>query len=506
MTNKSKVKNYKLIAKRKRKIEKRLERKRFKDQQKPVFKNANIRYEMAERTSAITCGGIGAIHKLIRKLGLERTINEHLSLLKLHVPYFESDHILNIAYNVLAGGSCFEDIERMRQDAAYMDGLGAQRIPDPTTEGDFVRRFENEQTILTLQEIINDVREKVWRTQEQFSREKAIIDVDGTIAPTHGECKEGMDISYKGIWGYAPLIVTLANTREPLYLVNRPGNMTSSTDAARWIDRAIERVGGIFKEILIRGDADFSLTRHFDRWDECATFIFGFAAYENVVALAGALPESTWEPLERREKYKVKTKERARPDNVKERIIKERGYKNTRLVCEHVQEFTYRPARCRKTYRIVVLRKNLSVEKGELVLFDDIRYFFYITNDWKMSKEEIVFSANERCDQENVIEQLKNGVRALRMPSGDLYSNWAYMVIAALAWSLKAWYAMMIPEKEHNRHVLKMEFKKFLNNFIMIPCQIVKSGRRLIYRVLNYNRYLETFFKIFEHIQSLTFT
>jgi hypothetical protein len=75
----------------------------------------------------------------------------------------------------------------------------------------------------------------------------------------------------------------------------------------------------------------------------------------------------------------------------------------------------------------------MSVEKGEAVLFDDIRYFFYITNDRKAKRAEVVADANNRCNQENLIEQLKNGVRAMRMPVDDLLSNWAYMVIRAIA-------------------------------------------------------------------------
>ncbi|MCD6395361.1 MAG: hypothetical protein J7M40_17900, partial [Planctomycetes bacterium] len=91
--------------------------------------------------------------------------------------------------------------------------------------------------------------------------------------------------------------------------------------------------------------------------------------------------------------------------------------------------------------------------------------------------ELIVGDANNRCNQENLIEQLKNGVQAMRMPVDNLVSNWAYMVMASLAWNLKAWYALLLPTKGrwHKKHksqkrkVLRMEFKKFRNFFIMLP-------------------------------------
>jgi hypothetical protein len=254
-------------------LEKRLERKHYTNQPKPMFKDSRIYYEIAERTRAIGCSGIGAMHKLACKLRLDREINKNVNLLKFHVPYHESDHVLNIAYNVITGGTCLEDIERLRNDETYMNGLGAERIPDPTTAGDFLRRF-SEDTILDLQETFNTTRKKVWGFQNKSFRKEAIIDIDGTIAGTTGECKEGMDIAYNGIWGYAPLIITLANTKEVLYLVNRPGSRPSSDGAAGWIDRAVSLVDPVFEKIWLRGDTDFSLTQNFDRWDERVGFFF----------------------------------------------------------------------------------------------------------------------------------------------------------------------------------------------------------------------------------------
>ncbi len=95
---------------------------------------------------------------------------------------------------------------------------------------------------------------------------------------------------------------------------------------------------------------------------------------------------------------------------------------------------------------MVVLKKKLVAEQGQLWLFEPDRFFFYITNDRTTPASEVVFLANDRCDQENLIAQLKGGVKALAMPVGDLVSNWAYMVMASLAWSLKAWSALALPE------------------------------------------------------------
>jgi hypothetical protein len=154
---------------------------------------------------------------------------------------------------------------------------------------------------------------------------------------------------------------------------------------------------------------------------------------------------------------------------------------------------------------MVVVRKNLTVEKGERRLFDDIRYLFYVTNDRKTIAAELVFFANKRCDQENVIAQLKSGVNAFRIPSDGLESNWAYMVIAALAWNLKAWYGLVTQEPAVRADILRMEFKRFVTSFIQIPCQIVNTGRRLVYRILAYKGSLTSFLETFDYIRRLRF-
>ena len=494
----------KKLKRRKQRIRYRLRDINWKEQNKPMLSGGNIHYDVADRSRGLAYGGIGGIQMLVRQTGLAKAIDDELQLLKRHLPYFESDHVLNIAYNILCNGDCLEDLERLRNDEVYLDALGAKRIPDPTTAGDFCRRF-TEDDVEALMDVINGVRLGVWRKQPKQFFEEAVIDADGVIAETAGECKEGMNISYKGTWGYHPLVISLANTSEPLYLVNRSGNCTSSNGAARYIDRAIDfcvTVG--FGKILVRGDTDFSQTEHLDRWDDRGVrFIFGINAMRNLAEISDNLPDGLWAPFLRLPKYEVKTEPRRRPVNVREQIVIEREYKNIRLSSEDLAEFEYSPTKCKKTYRIVVLRKNLSVERGEKVLFDDIRYFFYITNDHKSSRAEIVRSANRRCNQENLNEQLKNGVKAMRMPVDNLVSNWAYMVMASLAWTLKAWFALLLPatgrwkqkHKSEKESVLKMEFKKFSNAFIQLPCQIVRTGRKILYRILSWNHWLGVFFR-----------
>lgn len=500
MTSKLLRKSYNL----KRRIGHRLRPMDWEDQARPMLGASNIHYDVATKTRAIDVGGIGAIQLLARRLGLPDAINGKLNLLRKHLPYWESDHVLNIAYNAMCGAQCLEDIELRRNDEAFMDALGAQRIPDPTTAGDFCRRFKPAD-IEILMNVVNDCRLAVWRQQPKPFFEQAIVEADGSVVPTKGECKEGIDFNHhKKQWGYHPLVVTLGNTGEPLFIVNRTGNRPSSEGAAQRFDQSLDlmkRAG--FRRILFRGDTDFSQTVYLDGWHrEGVDFAFGMDASPTLVERAESLDESAWSLLSREPKYDVKTSERQRPENVKDRVVEQREFHNLYLLKEDVAEFQYSPSKCKETYRIVAVRKLISVEQGQQVLFTENKYLFYITNLEDVSAAEVVKLANQRCNQENHVAQLKD-LRALHSPVDTLASNWAYMVMASLAWSLKAWYALLLPVSGRwsERHeaekeaVLKMEFRTFLNEFIRLPTQIVKSGRRIVYRLLRWNRWQHVFLR-----------
>jgi Transposase DDE domain group 1 len=201
------------------------------EREEPMMTAGNIHYELADRVQGLNPGGIGAMLLLAWRIGLIRDIDHNLHLLKRHNPYHESDHVLNIAFNIIAGGKRIEHIELRRNDEVYLDALGAQRLPDPTTEGDFCRRF-SEADVVTLMDAINQTRARVWAQQPSTFFTEAILDVDGTLVGTDAECKQGIDIAYNGIWGYHPLLISLANTAEPLYLINRSGNRPSHEHAA----------------------------------------------------------------------------------------------------------------------------------------------------------------------------------------------------------------------------------------------------------------------------------
>ncbi len=506
--NKAKRELRRRLAREQRAIERRLEAAVAPNEAGPVLGRASIGYELSGRTKGTAQGGMGMVARLVGEVGLPAEIDASVHVLAQHRPYHESDHVLNIAYNALCGGTRLDDIEARRSDGVFLDGLGAAALPDPTTAGDFCRRFD-EGAVLELQEAVNRCRAGVWARQSgSFTAATARIDADATIVGTDGETKAGMDIAYNGTWGYSALVVSLANTAEPLYLGLRGANRPSHEGVVPLYDRAIALCRGAgFTDVLLRGDTDFSLTSQFDRWDgDGVRFVFGYDAKANLVERAADAPEELYHELVGRAERAIATKARTRPANVKDGIVAQRGYKVLRTTAEDIVEFDYRPGKCKKDYRVVALRKNISVARGDNVLFDEYRYFFYITNDRGLTADEVVAEARQRCNQENLIAQLKGGVRALHAPVNTLNANWAYMTMASLAWSIKAWYALLLPVSprwaalhgEQRRRLLTMEFRTFRQAFIDIPCQIVRTARSVRWRVQAWNPWLGSFFRLLD--------
>lgn len=483
------------LRRRKCRIDDRLRDREWEGQALPMFTRTPLHFDLAQRDRALATGGIGVVHELAKQVGLFESIDRRVHVLKAHKPYHESDHALNFAYSALCGGQTIEDLELLRKNEAYLDLLGAQRIPDPTTAGDFCRRFTID-AVAELQAAINESRLRVWARQPEAFFAKATIDFDGTYVATDGERREGVDINYKGEWSYHPLVASLANTREPLEIENRRGNRPSHEGAAEMADRtiALVRKAG-FRSVLLRGDTAFSQSQHLDRWHEDGVeFIFGYAANTPLVMQAANLPNASWTPLKRKKRGSGSELQRSPRENHRKAIVEERGYKNLRLEREDVAEMRYQPSACSREFRMVVLKKTIEVRRGQLELEPETVFFFYITNRDADSPSAVVLQANQRCNQENLLAQLKGGVHSLRAPVDTLVANWAYMVMTAIAWSLKAWLALVLPTKgrwserreEERDRVLKMEFRTFLNWMIRIPAQVLRTGRRTVVRFLGW--------------------
>jgi hypothetical protein len=497
---------YEIIETRKENLGRRLENSK-EYRSRPMFNSGGAIYDISKRTSAIHCGGIGLMHEMANRTDMVEILNGSVRVFKKHRPYFESDHILNMAYNILCGGTCLEDIELLRNNEAYMNALGARRIPDPTTAGDFLRRFRDDD-IHDLSGAIGKINVKMWKKMlSRRAREVGILDIDGKIQETYGECKEGMDVSYNGKWGFSVMLLTEATTGIHTNVINRPGNALSQEEAEQYLESSIATMSEAFGRIMIRGDTAFSLTWKFDEWTERGVdFIFGYDAHPNIEKIAENTGENRWRRLNRINGKKVAIVRRRRKPRVKALVVKRRKYRTLTQNEECVSEFKYRPGKCGQEYRMIAVRKRIGLSRGQAQLFNVYKYFFYITNIKDKTPEKLVRLIMGRCNHENRIEQMANGVRALKMPAAEFNANWAYMLIGALAWNMKAYIGLIIPDKKKASEILRCEFKRFQNALINIPCQILTTGRRIVYRFLNYSPWVEVIFASISRMRALEFT
>lgn len=483
---------------------------------RPVIRNRQVRVAIQERGEVTPYGGLALAHDLAMRLGIDRDINASMYLLKLKLPYFESDHLLTHAYNQYVGGTCIEDIAHLQHSDAVKHLTGACRIPDPSTAGDFLRRF-NRSNLRAFQQVIDHAREKVWRQMPNARKHVATIDMDSTIKPVYGDCKQGADFSYTGKWSYHPLLLTLAETRELLRTLNRPGNAGSADGATEALKEVLPMVQRHFDRVYVRGDSAFYQKAIIA---ECVRRHAGFAlvmdSYAGLIEMAENLPESAWKPFSAHAARKVaatdpRRKTRRKRERVRARKACERNYKTLGTIEQWAAEFNYTiPGGLKtfgldgSTFRVVVKRQLVETRQGQQLLYTDYVYRFIITNipRREMDAAELLCFAYGRCDQENIIEQAKNGIAALRMPTGELLANTAFLMAGQLAWCLRAWLSLLALPKETTR----WEWKWFRQAFVYVAARITQSGRRAKVYFAGCHRFVDHLVIASQRLQCFTFT
>jgi len=484
--------------------------------ERPVIRNRQVRVQIQERGEITPYGGLALAHDLAMRLGIDRDINASLQVLRLHLPYFDSDHLLTHVYNQYVGGSCIEDIAHLQHSDAVRHLTGACRIPDPSTAGDFLRRF-NPSSLRAFQQVIDRAREKVWRQMPNSGKRVATVDMDSTIKPVYGECKQGADFSYTGKWSYHPLLLTLAETRELLRTLNRSGNTASADGAAAALKEVLPMIQRHFGKVYVRGDSAFYQKAIIA---ECVRRHVGFAlvmdSYANLIEMAENLPESAWEPFSAHAAQKVarthpRRKARRKRERVRARKACERGYKTLGTIEQWAAEFNYtlRPGLeefgvVGSTFRVVVKRQLIETRQGQQLLYTDYVYRFIITNipRREMDAAEVLCFAYGRCDQENIIEQAKHGIAALRMPTGELLANAAFLMAGQLAWCLRAWLSLLALPKE----TIRWEWKWFRQAFVYVAARISQGARRAKVYLAGGHRFVDHLIIAAQRLQCFTFS
>lgn len=424
-------------------------------------------------------GGLALVQKLAREVNFSQHIAEHVKVLKVHQGYGESDHLFHLLSAFFAGASCVEDVAQLQSDATYRQLAGVARVSAPSTMGDFLRRFSRSD-LNALKTAIWGMRRDAWKKLKAKTRRWASLDLDSKICSVYGEQKEGADYGYEGTYGYHPEMLSLAETGEWLDVINRSCNRVSGDMAVYLLRRNLPGVQERFHNVCVRGDTKFGRG---DLLLECerhgANVCVGWMATPKLVKLAEALPPEVWKPLERRATAASEgSRTRSKKPNRRRMRARRRGYLDKKLKHEWVAEFSYHPTYKKrpmtKAYRIVVLRKQVEVAK-KTGLFDLFTYRFILTDLPEPNLSKLVHYAHGRSNQENLIEQAKNGLSAFRMPTGQFLANEVWMTVAMLAHNFKSYLCLLALGEDK----LGWEWKRFRFNFLYIVARITRASRQL---------------------------
>ena len=463
--------------------------------------------EVDQRSEVTPYGGLALFAGFVRRFRIAEQLDAAVQLFKVHLPYHESDHILAMVASLFVGGTCLEDQANLQGSEAVRRILGAVRIPDPTTAGDFLRRFEGTGHLAALRAANDAVGGAVGRAvrRRRGKLPLSTVDLDGHYKLLYGVQKQGADFNYKSQWSYHPLVASLAQTGECLAIRNRPGNARSSDGAAEVMDVVLPQLKERGARLLVRGDSDFDRQ---DLRDVCKKH----GAYIAVVGrehtgrpeIAKAIPETAFRPFRPRAWRAVEERvgksgfrARARKPNRRRKRARERNYHELRLVEQQIAEVPYRPTGSSFTYRLIVRRQLIENHKGQQHLFDQYRYRYVIT-DLQGTAEDVIDETYLRCDQENLIQQLGAGLAAWRMPVAEFDGNSAWLEIARLAWNIGKWIALLVLPEETTR----WEWKRFRLAFVHVAAQVLRRSRQVTVRISASHRFHRLLATAHERLQT----
>ncbi len=466
------------------------------EENKSHFSNPPIVVRENRQSPLISYAGIALARDLVSRLGIQSAIDSQLSILKRHKPYHESDHVLNLVYNFLTGGECLSDIERLQDTEGYLKVLGTDCIPDPTTAGDFLVRFQAED-VAGFQRVLDGIQDTSFSLLDRKRKELATVDHDSSIHEVYGKKKEGADYAYENTYSYNVQYVTLAETADVLYQELREGNTYSSAGIKDVLPGILERVGRHFRHLRFRADSasyDKDIVKVCDEGG--AEFFISADQTQRLVREVLSIEEEGWKSFHRKKLGEVRRKpinRRRKRKNHKRAVLNRRKpHRNTKGKTQ-IASFFYQPIGWEKAYRFVAKRTEVLDESGQLYLKDGLFQYIYhvvVTNSAK-SDSLVMSIAQGRANQENLIKDFKYGLGLSHVPTGFLLANKIYFKIAALAWNIKTWMLNLL--KIGSGATLR--FKRFLYLWIYQACIVSRTALNTVVLRMNAGDYFSRFSK-----------
>jgi hypothetical protein len=472
-----------------------------------VLRTPKLHTEVDDRMHATCFGGSALVIALWRRLDGARVVDNAVHVLRRHRPYHESDHVLAQILNLIIGGTCLEDLTRLQHDPAILRMLGAERAPDPTTSGDFLRRFDgnvNVGSLAALRGALDELQMRAWKRLRQGQKRRlsrlgglVLLDVDSKIRSFTGNQKEGADLSFKGTWSHHPLLLTCATTQEVVAVRNRPGNVGSALGAAEMLREHLPRVTAGLGQPVVRMDAGFETAAVRAACVEAgAYFVQSAAGRRERHQMLETVPADAWQewrPPHERRRDSTTSSTGARPRRKGRNLRRQtmlRRFKDDKSKGERwLTEVECHPTQGEPPCRLIVIREELLLQWSlrQPPLFQHFGYRFILTNlPPEYTPSDIVDLSYDRCDQEKTICQLGDDIPMWRMPVREFDGNEASLEIARLAWNMGKWLGLLVLPLES----IRWEWKRFRAAFIVVAAEVIRRARQVWLRFSPEHRYV----------------
>ena len=470
------------------------------------FSNPPLVLRENKRSPLLSYAGITPVRNFISKLDIASTIDSSVSVLKRHNPYFESDHVLNFVYNFLTGGEVINDIERLQEAEGFLRILGTERIPDPTTAGDFLVRF-HEKDIANFQDSLDTMQDAAFSLLDKKRKKMATIEQDSSIHEVYGEKKEGADYAYENTYSYLAQYVTLAETGDVLHQDLREGNCYATEGLSTILPGIIDRVSKHFKHIRYRADSasyDKDIVKSCEQ--RGVEFYISAKQTRKLVRAVQTIEEREWKCFRSMKltpaTAETPVKKRKKRKNQKRAVKDRRKPHRQRRGKIQIASFQYQPQGWDKPYRFIAKRTEVVDEHGQQYLEEGLRKYIYhiiVTNNTDASDTRAMHVAQGRSNQENLIKDFKYGLGLSHVPTGFFLANRMYFKIAALAWNIKTWMLNLLSIGDG----AVLRFKRFLYLWINHACIVSKTGRDTIVIRMDPGEYFSWYGKALDAIARL---
>jgi hypothetical protein len=424
------------------------------------------RVEVVRSSQGITAhSGLVLVRELAVRLGVCELL-DRLTVKRRRRGFSPAQAVMAIVETLAAGGNCLEDSKLLRADSAQ-ERLRGHALPDPTTLGRFLRRFNIghiAQLNLALDALFARVHPLVERGGE------VTLDIDASYVETHGPqgSRQGARGTYAGKVCWHPLLCFIAETGEWLGAKLRNGHAAAQTGALAFLDSCLRRLPEGLR-VFLRADEGF--------WGD--PVLSGLEERKITYAVGAPLIAS-----------------------VKQRITEVReaawGPSCYRAGSE-VAEFRWRPKTWKRERRFVVRRD--PVEQGEQLSLEEreFHYWVIVTNDRQRTADELERWQREKANVENRIKEAKLGLGLDNLPSQIFNANWAYLLLTLIAYDLLVWLKLLaLPECERTSYAKRLRFR-----FIAVAGSVGRSGRRLVLRLQAGYALFEEFVEALTRIRAL---